>query len=238
LEKECQSDNAEVQSALSGLSTLMELVGEHLERARGVRERLQLLTFNSIVEASHLGSKADAILEISQSIKRISAMWSEMTDRSALAMDEILALVEKSKIEMKAFSAEGNDELRLAQAETRVGLEHLRSAAQFAAAQAEEIEGATRKLQAKIALVDGTAERLGVSFKQIGEVLGAIEGVGSEWENEYPGAVKRCDRAEMEEEFSAPYTTEIEREVLRAALCGGPLPVAEQNLAGNDCELF
>jgi hypothetical protein len=42
----------------------------------------------------------------------------------------------------------------------------------------------------------------------------------------------------MEVLFGASYTTEIERDVLRAALTGRPVPVAEQNLAGNDVELF
>jgi hypothetical protein len=42
----------------------------------------------------------------------------------------------------------------------------------------------------------------------------------------------------MEEMFSVYYTTEMERAVLRAALCGGPIPVADQRQAGNDVELF
>jgi hypothetical protein len=71
LKQECQADNEEVQNTFAGLSNLMQLVGEHQKESSYVRSRMQLLTFNSIVEASHLGSQADAILEISQSIKRI-----------------------------------------------------------------------------------------------------------------------------------------------------------------------
>jgi hypothetical protein len=82
LEGESQAVNGEVESTLGGLSNLMQLVGEHLARSTEVRDRLRLITFNSIIEASHLGSEADAILEISQSIKRLAGVWSEITDRS------------------------------------------------------------------------------------------------------------------------------------------------------------
>ncbi len=55
LEEQCAADNARVQSSLSGMAGLMQLVSEHLERSRAVRERLQLLMFNSIVEAEPSG---------------------------------------------------------------------------------------------------------------------------------------------------------------------------------------
>jgi hypothetical protein len=42
----------------------------------------------------------------------------------------------------------------------------------------------------------------------------------------------------VEKLFAAGYTTEIEREVLRAALRGEPLPSQQLSLAGNDVELF
>jgi hypothetical protein len=51
------------------------------------------------------------------------------------------------------------------------------------------------------------------------------------WEEEY-------NEFEVERRFSASYTTEMEREVLRAALSGRPLPVTEQTFAGNAVELF
>jgi DNA repair exonuclease SbcCD ATPase subunit len=238
LEQECMADSKEVQSALAGLSNLMELVGEHLARSRSVRDRLQLLTFNSIIEASRLGAQADAILEISKSIKRISSSWSEMTDGSAQAMEEILGLVEKSKAEMKSFSQEGSDGLREAQSLTRGGLEHLRAAAGFAAAQATEIEASTRNLQSRSALVGAAAGRLGACFNRLGEVLDEIEGASCRWETDHPVTVGPGDPNEMEEMFSVYYTTEMERAVLRAALCGGPIPVADQRQAGNDVELF
>jgi len=46
------------------------------------------------------------------------------------------------------------------------------------------------------------------------------------------------DAAEVEPLYSASYTTEMERDVLRAALHGTELPVAQQTFAGNDVELF
>lgn|GEM_PF-2112050 len=238
LEQECQADTEEVESTLGALTTLMQMVSKHLERARQVRDRLQLLTFNSIIEASRLGTQADAILEISQSIKRISALWSEMTGQSGQAKEEILSLTEKARDGMEAFSQNGKNGLRDAQAETRAGLENLRAAAAFASRQATEIEASIGELQVKIAAAGSTADRLDASFTCIDAVLNQIEALRRNFESDATPTLGSGEQAEMEAIFSAHYTTEMEREVLRAALAGGPLPQAQQNLAGNDVELF
>jgi len=153
LEGECEADKAEIKDALAGLSSLMELVSDHLERSKFIRDRLRLLTFNSIIEASRLGIQADAILEISQSIKRISVEWSDVTDRSGQAKEQILCLVNEAMDGKNLNTQDGDDGLRNAQVESRAGLENLRAAAAFAARQAVEIEGAVGKLQAKIAVL-------------------------------------------------------------------------------------
>jgi methyl-accepting chemotaxis protein len=238
LERECQADNEKVQNTLTGLSHLMQLVGEHLERSKAVRDRLQLLMFNSIVEASRLGTQADAILEISQSIKRISAEWSGITDKSERAMEEMMHLVETAQEGLGAFSETSNHKLREAQDETRSALENLRATATFAAGQALEIEDATARLQEKIALVGVTGNHLDACLEQIGVVQGALEDSSRQWKAEYAEAPHVCGRSEAEELYAATYTTEMERAVLRAALDQAPLPSMQQNLAGNDVELF
>jgi len=238
LERECQKDNLEVQSAISGLSNLMQLVSEHVEKSRYVRDRLQLLTFNSIVEASHLGAQADAILEISQSIKRVSLSWSELTERSAQAMAEILALVEKAKSEMRSFSAGENAGLELAAAETARGLSDLHGVAIFVGEKASQVEVGTKQLRSKIASAGASRDRLAVTFAVIRSALEGIDEAKGRIESEYPLAKKTGDRQQIEALFSDFYTTEMEREVMRAALSGASLPVAQQSLEGNDVELF
>ena len=57
-------------------------------------------------------------------------------------------------------------------------------------------------------------------------------------EIDHPEVKERYDAAEVERLFSASYTTEMERDVLRAALSGAELPVAQQTFAGNSVELF
>jgi methyl-accepting chemotaxis protein len=238
LEQECRADTAEVDDTLAGLSNLMQLVSEHLEKSKSVRDRLQLLSFNSIVESSRLGTQADAILEISQSIKRISVAWSEITDQSAQAKGEILNLAEQARQGLDVFSQDATGALRAAQAETGAGLENLRTAAGFAAGQAMEIESSIGRLQVKIAAVGITGNRLDACLGHIDTVLQKIEELKRQFVSDYPDALDRSDQAEVEAMFSASYTTEIERDVLHAALCGAPLPVVQQNLAGNDVELF
>lgn len=238
LEQECQTDNDEVRSTFTGLFNLLQLVTDHMARSKKVRDRLQLLSFNSIIEANHLGAQADAILEISQSIKRISISWSEMTDRSGQVMEEILKLVELTKEGMEAFSQASDDRLREAQDATKVGLDHLRGGASSAAVKAEAITAATMHLQNKIAIVRATGDRLDANLGSIGAMLSEIEEARLAWDLENPDMRQRCDRREVEEMFSASYTTQTEREVLCAALDGVPLPVKPQNLAGNDVEFF
>jgi hypothetical protein len=238
LEREGQAYSERIHRTLGGLSNLVQLVGEHLERSKSVRDRLRLLSFNSIVEASHLGTKANVILAISTSIKGISVAWSQITDQSGLVMQEILKLVKQMNQVMEAFSQASNDRLHEAQVETRAGLDNLRSAAEFAAGQAQEMKAATEKMQAKIAKVGDTGDLLDACFGRFDAVLTEIEGVRSQLEIAQPGVKEGYDAAEVEQLFSASYTTEMERDVLRAALRGTALPVAQQSFAGNSVELF
>src|ERR1019366_6314342 len=88
LERESQAYSGRIQSNLGGLSNLMQLVSEHLQRSKSIGDRVRLLAFNSIIEASHLGTQANAILAISKSIKEASAEWNQITDQSGQAMQE------------------------------------------------------------------------------------------------------------------------------------------------------
>jgi len=238
LERECQQETVGVEETLAGLSQLMQLVSEHLERSKLVRDRLQLLTFNSIIEASHLGSKADAILEISQSIKRISVAWSEITDQSAHVKEEMLVLVDQAREGMHVFSEAGSDGLRAARAEASASLERLRTAAAFAASQALQIEGVIGELRARITEVSATGDRLDATFAHLGSVPAEIEEMKRQFEAEFPHSLGLSNREELEATFSASYTTEAERDIMRAALRGEPPPLMRQSFVGNEVEFF
>jgi hypothetical protein len=238
LERECRKDNAEIHEAFGGLSKLTQLVGEHLERSKFVREKLRMLTFNSIVEASHLGSEADAILEISQSIKRVSQSGGELTDRSAQAMEKILALVTQSEAGMRAFSAEGESGLQAAAGETEAALDNMRAVAALVADKALEVEEATNQLQIQIAAVGQVRDRLVASFATIRNIPCDLEETRRRVLVDYPAAGSGFDAVEAERIFSESYTTETERKVLRAALRGEPLPGLCQDMGGNGVDLF
>jgi methyl-accepting chemotaxis protein len=238
LEEECEADNTRVQASFAGISGLMQLVNEHLERSKLVRDRLQLLMFNSIVEASHLGSQADGILEISTTIKRISATWGEITTGSEAATEEIRTLVEQSRSTLEAFSEASKKGLRAARSETAGGLGILREAAECADQRGREIQAATLGLQAKIAEIGSAGNRLEVCFRRLDTALEGIESARRALEQEGGPGGTGFDAEAVARRFSADYTTEMERAVLRAALQGGPMPVAQANFAGNSVELF
>ena len=238
LEKECEAEDRKVQASFAGISGLMQLVNEHLARSKDVRDRLRLLMFNSIVEASHLGTQADGILEISKSIKRISSAWREITTQSETATGEIGTLVEHSGSTLEAFSESSYAGLREAWSETEEGIAILREAAQCADSRGRDIETTVLALKARVAEIGGTADRLELCFGLLPAALDGVEAARQELERQNPAAGGHYDRAAVEERFSASYTTEMERAVLRAALDGGPLPAAEQSFAGNSVELF
>ena len=239
LEGESQACSARIQHTLEGLSSLMQFVREHVQRSRSIRDRLRLLSFNSIIEASRFGSKAQAVLEIARSIKDISAEWSQITERSGKAMEEILALVQQTNQAMDAFSEASNERLREAQSQARASLENLRAAAAFAGKQSREMETITAKMQSKSAEMSGTDGALGACSSRVDAILAQLESLRRDMETDHPDVGQRYDAAEAERFFSASYTTEMEREVLRAALRGSSLPVATQHaFEGNSVELF
>jgi len=238
LERESQAYSGRIQSNLGGLSNLMQLVSEHLQRSKSIGDRLRLLAFNSIIEASHLGTQADAILAISKSIKEASAEWNQITDQSGQAMQEILNLVKQTNEVMKAFSEAGNERLREAQTQNRDCLENLRTAAASAARQAQEMKVATEKMQTKRAEIGSTGDLFDAGFGRIDSVLTAIEELTRQLEVDHPAVKDRGYAAEVEHLFSAMYTTEMERAVLHAALGGKAMPAAQSTFAGNSVELF
>ena len=239
LERKSQAHGERLHRTLGGLSNLMQLVSQHLQRSKSVRsDRLRLLTFNSIIEASRLGTQAAAILAIAKSIKGISAEWNQITDQSGHTMHEVLNLVKQTNEVMEAFSEASNQRLREAQVQTMAGLENLRTAAVFSARQAREMKAATEKMQAKIAEAGNTVDLLDACSGRIDAVLTELEGLRRQLEIDDPDVKERYDAAEVEQLFSAHYTTEMERDVLHAALCGTALPVAQQTFAGNSIELF
>lgn len=238
LESEGQAYSERIRGTLGGLANLMQLVDDHLKRSKSIRERLRLLAFNSIVEASHLGTQADVILAISKSIKEVSLSWSTITDQSGQAMREILNLVTHTNQVMAVFSPAGNEELREAGAQTRKGLDNLRSAAEFAARQAANMQGATENMKTKITEIGRHGDRLGACCERRDAVLAEVESLRRQIELDHPEARKGYDVQEIERLFSGSYTTELERDVLRAAVRGLPLPELQETVTGNSVELF
>jgi len=96
LERQSQAYSKRIQRTFGGLADLMQLVTEHLQRSKSIHNHLRLLTFNSIIEATRLGTQAAAILAIANCIKGISVEWGKITDQSGQAMQEVLNLVKQT----------------------------------------------------------------------------------------------------------------------------------------------
>lgn len=238
LENTCRTGQEQVEKTFFFLSALTQMVGEHLTESQMVCNRLRLLTLNSIVQASHLGVQAAAIVEIAQSIKAVSEAWSGTTDESEQTSGEILTLIDQMRDGMEAFSQESTEAFAAAAAETAIGVAHLREVAELVAACPAEIERETDLLQDRIPSAAAAAERLGRMLTHLDMAVDRIESVRAWFPVEDDDGLRIGDAEELERLFSSGYTTDLERQVMRAVLYGGSPPPAEQDFAGNGVELF
>ena len=238
LEREGEGYSERIRKTVGGRSTLIALVSEHTEKSKLVRHHLHLLSLNSIIEASRLGRQADAVFEIASSISDISVEWGNVTEQSETAMKEILRLMEKTSETMQVFAEGGDERLNEAQVQTRAGLRELKTVAAFAAQQAEEIESVTAKMRAMTSDVVNNGSLLDASYSKVDGVLSAVGELKVQMETADPELERGISAHEMESLFASSYTTQMERDVMHAALHGMPLPVAEQLGAGNSVELF
>jgi len=238
LERECKSYGEKLRSTLDGISHLSELVKEHIQKSESARNRLRLLTFNSVVEASHLGAKADAICVIADGIAEVSVEWSKISEHSGAALQEILSLSDRINGAMATFSQASGENLQKAQDKTMTGLKNLRSAASFAVLQGKRIETVTDAMWTRSKEIERARQLLDTCFGSIDVVVNTLESMKLDLEIDHPDVRQRYDEAEIERLFSASYTTQAEREVLRSALSGTVFSGMSQYTTGNSVELF
>ena len=236
IEGECESDSLEAAEAFASLSTLVALVAEHARIAQMTRDRLEMLSFNSIIEARNLGAKADVMLEISKNVTRIASGWGVTAKQSAITRAELKQRMDETQATITIVREERDVALREARSAIAGALGDLRSAAQCAAGNAAEMARWTDGLHERIETarsisrsLSNITDRIERSIRQIDEMRQNLMGSAAE---------KECDPARLEEEYSRSYTTEIERHILRAALYGEAVPIGEQAETGNDVELF
>jgi len=236
IERQCEAYGERLRSTLEGVAQLSQLVEEHQRKSHSARGRLRLLTFNSVIEASRLGDKADTICVIADGTAEISDEWKRIAAISENALGKILDLAEKTNSVMAEFSR--SQSLDEAQKQSLAGLENLRRTASFAVAQGKKIEIAIEAMRAKSAEVSTIGDLLSNCFGRIDGVLSCLQSMTRRLEIQCPGAKDARSPATIEELFSVSYTTQIEREVMHSALYGAALSVAQQSSTGNDVELF
>jgi hypothetical protein len=168
----------------------------------------------------------------------MSLEWSRITDQSGHALLEILALVERIDVLLATFSGAGEQKLRDAQAHARAGLKRLRATSEFATGQACDIKLALDTMKLKAGGISRSIDVLERWYQQFDEILNHLRAVQLELEAVPPDVPCEGDKDAVIEQFSASYTTEVERTVLRAALGRATLPPVQQSLEGNGVELF
>jgi len=238
MQNKSQNCSTRIESTLRGLSSLLELVNEHLGRSQNIRRLLRLLTFNSLIEAHRLGQHGAAVSAIANLIKSVSLGWSEVAEQSNATLNGILKLVKETDQAMEVFSKSSGEQVRQEQAESRVALDTVREAAEFVGREAAQMQAVTARMQAGLRAMGDPVERLQNSFRELNDFLEVIESLAVQLQMGNPELQSRCDFEEVERLFSAGYTTEIERAVMQSAIHGTRLPEITQSFAGNAAELF
>jgi hypothetical protein len=238
LQEKSQEYSRRIQSTLGGLSQLFDLVSEHQGRSQNVRHRLQLLRFNSLIKAYHMGRQGVVVSSIANLINEVSAEWNGITEKSGAALAEILSLVKTADEAMGVFSEASNRKLQENRSQTKSILDNVRGAAESVAEEASRMQVVTESMQSDLARFGDRGDAFGACFSHLDSALSRVEELARDLQVESPQITDQYDAAEAGRVFSASYTTEIERQVMNAALHGAPLPVLSQSIAGNDVELF
>ncbi len=237
LQRECEVDDAEIEVCVAGLSALMRITKAHLERSRLARDRMQLLNFNSMIEARHLGSQASAVLEITRNIGRISTVWSQVTDRSGYTLEAMMSSSARADEAHRTRTHASMDALGNARQRTQSGLATLSQAAAIADHNGGKIEGAVATLHDRINILGRIAERLTHSVALVLEAREEIDRA-AETTRSSTVALTKDELQQIETEFNDIYTSELERRILRAALYDEPMPLEGAAVTANDVELF
>jgi hypothetical protein len=237
LQDESRNYSERIRGTGGKQTCLVQLIDEQVKKATMARQTLHLLSLNAIVEASRLGASANAVLEIGSGISDLSLEWGRVTDQSELAMQDISGLMRQVESLVATFSEAEDPELQEALLQAREGLESLRSTSVCAANQARDIDLGLAKMRAMADGIARSVDLLDTSYGRIDRVLDHLEKVQLHLNSDCAGDPE-FDVEVMREYFSASYTTEIEREVLDAALGGGAPPPIQQPLEGNGVELF
>ena len=238
LQQKSQDCCGKMQSTLGGLSSLMELINGHLNRAEAIRDHLHILMMNALIEAERLNARGAVVSAIASLIKEVSADWSALADRSRLRLTELADLVRQMTSLFEAFSDASRDQLRQAVERTRAGLDTVRDAASRVSEEAFKMKVVTERMGARSAALGQTKSRLDVHFGRLDLARQAMEGLQHTLQKADARATAPCDNTEVERWLAGAYTTESERQVLAAALYGHALPIAQSSFAGNEVELF
>lgn len=213
-------------------------MNENLRKFQDIRHSLQFLTFNSIVEAERLGQRGVVVSAIAGLIKEVSNEWNAIANRAESALAGIMELGGRTNKVVEVFSDSAAQELRDGQRETRAALDKVRDVAEFAAKESAQIQEAMDKMQAEAAASGETGAKLDRCFEGLDQALGEVDALTSVLKSRHAAVMDGNRGAEMERLFGSEYTTEIERNVMKSALNGTPLPTLAPALAGNDVELF
>ena len=175
---------------------------------------------------------------IANLIRGVSQEWRDITQRSRRTLDGMLNLVSQIDRLMETFSEGSDKTLREDEEQTGAAVGAIRDSAAIVAKEAGEMQSIVKHMQGNLGAARKTENELDASFAILDAARTKIEGGMRALEGNEFQPLGPYEAAEIEEWLGSLYTTEIERDVMRAALHGTAMPELQESFAGNSVELF
>lgn len=238
LQRESQRYGVTIQQNLAGLDDLRGLATRHMEQSQAIRDRLRLLTFNSLIEAKQLGRRGSGVSAIAKLIGGLATDWSGIAEDLRRTIEQIAGIYRSIRESTSVFSGVNSALTGEDQPQTEARLGRVNRAATFVAKAAEEMQALTARMRTEVAQFAETEKQLTSSLAHLDTAQTQVADMICRLEERYSEVVCRYELLEVEQLFGVLYTTEAETRVMSAVLRGTTSAIPVQSLEGNSVEMF
>ena len=239
----CTSAQVQMESTSATLQKTIRNMADSIEEIRGIEIRIQRISTNASVRATHIGASGVALNVIAEVMQRLALESNKNTEDVAAtleAMSEAATGVSDRAGDMASGAQPVTDQV-IDEMRRAVGELHRSSESSFG--RVNEIVALGARLAGDIGAVRSGFSAGAMFAQTVGRVLAELQELGAQAGNGGDGV----DPAEALEHFAQTYTMQRERDVHHAVISGTALPSApdespqavsaEGDLGGN-IELF
>ncbi len=239
----CTTAEVQMETTSAKLQKTIRHMADSIEEIRGIEIRIQRISTNASVRATHIGASGVALNVIAEVMQRLALDSNKNTEDVAAALEAMSAAatgVSDRAGDVASGAQPVTDQLI---DEMRRAVEELHRSSASSFDRVNDIVALGARLAGDIGAVRGGFSAGAMFAETVGRVLGELEQLGAQAGTGGGGV----DRAQALEHLAKTYTMQRERDVHHAVISGATLPSApdgppqaisaEGDLGGN-VELF